>query len=144
MNLKKIDEVVQRARNAYLPFDGVLGVGHGPKRVGGIETDVWAIIVFVEKKLSPDNVKEGQLIPKSFNEYSTDVEEVRFSSEEFEADKSGHFEGRPMAEFLDWGKIHQLNIRQKKQEGEEPDTKKKTPPRKRKSNPPADLNTPVT
>jgi hypothetical protein len=143
MNLKKIEEVAQRARRAFLAFDGVLGVGYGPKRVRKKETDATAIIVFVEKKLSPDKVKEGQLIPKSFDEYMTDVEEVRFSTEEFEADKSGHYEGRPMAEFLDWGKIHQLNIRQKKQTRGGPDAKKKKKPAK-KGNPPADLNTPVT
>jgi hypothetical protein len=142
MNLKKMEEAAQRARKVFLAFDGVLGVGYGPKHVSKKETDCTAIIVLVEKKLPPEKVKEGQLIPKSFDEYATDVEEVRFSKEEFEADKSGHYEGRPMAEFLDWGKIHQLNIRQKKRTGSGPDAKKRKTGKK--GNPPADLNTPVT
>jgi hypothetical protein len=47
-----------------------------------------------------------------------------------------------MSEFLDWGKIHQLNLRQKKQEGKVPKSPKKKGGTER--NPPADLNTPVT
>lgn len=42
MNLKKMEEVAQRARRAFLAFDGVLGVGYGPKRVRKKETDATA------------------------------------------------------------------------------------------------------
>lgn len=140
MNVKYLESLAERARLSFLPFDGVLGVGYGPKRVKGKETEQTAIIVFVEKKLPPARVKSGQLIPRTFQEFPTDVEEVRFESWRGKRDPTGLYEGRPMGQFLDWGKIHRLNVEQKrrKERGRQPPKRGGNP-----RNPPADLNTPV-
>ena len=143
MNIKQMENIVQKARKEFLHYEGVLGVGYGMKYVKEKESDVQAIVVFVEKKLPPDKVRKGELIPKMFSEFATDVEEVRFDQERDAADGTELYEGRPMAEFLDWGKIHRLNLEQKKQVGKIPKSPKKTE-KETKKNPPADLNTPVT
>lgn len=143
LNTKRMENIAQKGREVFLQYDGVLGVGYGMKWIKQKETNVPAIVVFVEKKLPPKEVKRGELIPKKFSGFDTDVEEVRFDKEKDAADGTELYEGQPIAEFLDWGKIHQLNLRQKKQEGKNP----KSPKGKRggtNKKPPADLNTPVT
>ena len=141
MNIKNMEKIAQKARRLFLPYDGVLGVGYGVKRIKESETETPAILVLVQKKLPPEQVKQGELIPKTFLGFVTDVEEVRFSRERDKADGTGLYEGKPMAQFIDWGKIHRLNLEQKKQVEKTPrnSMEKKGTTR----NPPADLNTPV-
>jgi hypothetical protein len=116
MKVKEMEKVKQRAHEAFISFKGVLGVGYGLKRVEGKETRVTAVIVFVEKKLPKEEVREGELIPKSFEGFPTDVEEVIFDHEKFAKDETGTYEGDPMGQFLDWAKIHRLTEEQHKRE----------------------------
>jgi hypothetical protein len=143
MNIKQMETIANRARAIFLQYEGVLGVGYDYKYVKGKNSHQMAITVFVEKKLPPHDVKEGQLIPRTFMGFVTDVEEVKFNKEKDEKDGTELYEGRPMGEFLDWGKIHRLNIEQKKKQGHETKPKVKKG-KSSKKNPPADLNTPVT
>ena len=57
MNIKKMEQSVQKARDAFLEYDGVLGVGYGMKRIDGRPTETEAIIVFVESKRAADDVQ---------------------------------------------------------------------------------------
>lgn len=54
----------------------VVGVGHGIKEVGGIQTGTIAIMVLVKQKLSPDKLSQKHFIPKIINSMLTDVIEV--------------------------------------------------------------------
>jgi hypothetical protein len=54
----------------------VIGVGIGKKTVGGRETDVPAVIVFVVKKLPESLLKKRDIVPKALDDVKTDVVET--------------------------------------------------------------------
>jgi len=114
MNVKQLQRIAREAHAAFIPFRGVLGVGYGIKRVGDHPSGETAITVYVEKKLPPDQVPQGQLIPHTFGGLPTDVEEVRFDRDADRLENGEPYEGRGIGMFLDWGKIHRLNMRQQK------------------------------
>lgn len=117
MNARQIQQMLEKARDRFLPFEGVLGVGYGMKRTGGKETDTPCLVVFVEKKLPPEDVKRDEVLPTIFEDWLVDVEEVSLDRDQSMRDKSGHREGGGMTEYLDWGKIHRLNMEQKERQG---------------------------
>jgi hypothetical protein len=131
--IRKLKKIAESAHRQYIDNAGVLGVGYGYKRVGGKITDDLAVVFWVEKKLPSPHVAAGQELPKVYAGYPTDVEVVRLSGESGEDDTTGLNEGRPVAEFLDWGKIHRLNVVQK---GGEPGRPGKLTPGKGKPLPP--------
>jgi hypothetical protein len=59
-----------------LAIPNVVGVGHGFKKIGGIQTHYKAIIVLVKEKLTPDKLDENHVVPRIFNGMITDVIEV--------------------------------------------------------------------
>ena len=67
------DNVWMRARKEFLPFHGVVGVGWGPKLARGHVVTQNAIILFVERKLSAAEIRDGERIPPTFESYPTDV-----------------------------------------------------------------------
>jgi len=68
--------IKQAAEVELFALPGVRMVGFGFKWVGGVRTDVKAILVFVERKLCADEVPVGQMIPATFDALPTDVEEL--------------------------------------------------------------------
>ncbi len=117
MNARLIQQMVGKAREKFLSLDGVLGVGYGMKWIGGEETETPALVVYVEEKLAREAVPEDQLLPTTFEDWPVDVQEVSFDQERVMRDESGNREGGGMTEWLDWGKIHRLNMEQKERQG---------------------------
>ena len=52
-----------KAKEAFTPLKGVIGVGYGPKFVKGKLVSDDAIIVFVEKKLPNEDLLTNQKVP---------------------------------------------------------------------------------
>jgi hypothetical protein len=107
----EIDKAWHDARRSFLSFDGVVGVGWGPKLRDGRVVARQAIVVFVERKLSAGDVGEGQLIPAEFRGVPTDVRVPQLTpapvSERDEAEGGPPAEGcLPDVQWIDWPKIH--------------------------------------
>jgi len=71
--MENMDNLWLRARRAFLPFQGVVGVGYGPKLTHGKLVTRHAIIVLVERKLPIDRLREGERVPPTFEGVPTDV-----------------------------------------------------------------------
>jgi hypothetical protein len=119
---KALHEATERARATFLHYDQVIGVGYGPKLVRGRETTPHAIVVFVARKLAKSSVPKEQLIPPSFEGFATDVREPKLTvgSERKEFDpteppEDPNDECLTDHEWIDWGKIHRLNVEQRAQ-----------------------------
>lgn len=71
---------VQEAHEAdLLAKPGVHGVGIGYKSIGGQVTDQIAIVILVDRKLSPENLRAEDIVPPSVGGVPTDViEQARF------------------------------------------------------------------
>lgn len=67
-------EVPDEVRSRLMELENVIGVGVGPKRVGGEETDEMAVIVFVTEKVPEAELAPEDVCPKSV---SLDGEELR-------------------------------------------------------------------
>ncbi len=96
-----------KARKKFLPYDGVIGVGLGPKLRKGKVVSLDAIIVLVTKKLSMDEVPEGEQIPQFFEGFPVDVHVPRLELRG-EGKRGFEFEETEY-EWIDWGKIHRLH-----------------------------------
>jgi hypothetical protein len=101
-----IENVFLRARRAFLPFHGVVGVGWGPKLAHGKVVAENAIVVYVERKLPAGEIREGQHVPAAFEGHPTDVRVPRLTP-----DPKGPRDRCLTADvqWIDWQKIHQLN-----------------------------------
>ena len=102
-----------RARRAFLPYGGVVGVGYGPKYKAGKLAARYAIIILVERKLPPDDVPEGQLIPPSFEGIPTDVRVPQITRDTASADSGNKLQHSDHADiqWIDWPKIHRRRIK---------------------------------
>ena len=69
-------KTVERARWRLLGMNNVVGVGVGYKHVGLERTERPAIIVFVKKKETSDNLSREHLVPYKINGLETDVIEI--------------------------------------------------------------------
>lgn len=103
------------AREEFLPFQTVLGVGVGPKVTRGKVTAQEAIVVLVERKLRRREVPKGKLIPSSVAGFPTDVREPVLMVAPDQGRKSReqrHLQDwcRTDAQWIDWAKIHDLNV----------------------------------
>lgn len=67
------DNLWLRARRAFLPFYGVVGVGYGAQLTRGKLVTRDAIIVLVERKLPVNKLRDGERIPPTFEGVPTDV-----------------------------------------------------------------------
>jgi len=67
----------QRAREYFLQFDGVMGIGFGQKSKDGKFLPDICIVVFVKEKKETGQVPADQLIPPYFEGYPTDVMKVQ-------------------------------------------------------------------
>lgn len=122
---RSLQDAFTRGRAVFLQYDGVVGVGHGPKLKGRSRRVVSpeSIIVLVERKLPPSEVPEGQLVPPNFEGFPTDVREPVLSVEtpaEFDPnrppDDPSQGECLTDNEWIDWGKINELNARQRREQ----------------------------
>jgi hypothetical protein len=68
---------IRRASTDFLlTKPNVVGVAMGAKVTNGEVTDIPSVVVLVEKKLTPPELNEGDLIPRTIGEVDTDVVEV--------------------------------------------------------------------
>ncbi len=72
---ERIREIKTRAESDLLKIPGVTGIDIGYKKVGGRNTAILAIRVYVEKK---GDVAENQSIPSEIEGVPTDVIERKF------------------------------------------------------------------
>lgn len=112
------DNIWENARQAFLPFDGVVGVGYGPKVAGGEVVARQAIVVLVEKKLRVAKIAKGQHIPSAFQGLPTDVRVPRLTpdTQETGPPASGDWCLRDY-EWIDWPKIHRLRSEKRRGRG---------------------------
>ncbi len=107
----------RRASDKFLRFSTVLGVGVGPKVAQGRVTAREAIVVLVGKKLPRKDVPKRELIPPAFEEFPTDVCEpvlmIRRDSKR-RVERPGDW-CRTDAQWIDWMKIHRLNVAQQRE-----------------------------
>jgi len=77
--MAKVEEirVVKEKHGASLMAKkNVVGMGVGYKETKGVKTDRMALVVMVRKKVSPQELKEGDLVPAEIEGVVTDVIEV--------------------------------------------------------------------
>ena len=77
-SMSAIRAVKANQEDSILSLSGITGVDIGKKIVKGKVTDETSIRVYVEKKLAPKDVAEGQRIPKEIDGVKTDVIERRY------------------------------------------------------------------
>jgi len=66
--------VFEEARSLFMQFDGVLGMGLGPKERGQhINPHIPCLIVYVSEKKDLTQIPFYQIIPRAFRSVSTDV-----------------------------------------------------------------------
>jgi hypothetical protein len=108
------DSAWLRARRAFLPFHGVVGVGWGPKVTRGRVVTQNAIIVFVERKLPAAQIRNGEHVPLAFEGYPTDVRVPRLVP-----DATGPRDRCLTADvrWIDWQKIDRMWHEQHPQRG---------------------------
>lgn len=110
-----LQNVWLRARQTFLPFRGVVGVGYGPKVKGDEVVSRHAIIVLVAKKLPAREVPADQLIPSVFHGHPTDVREPRLTLHDDEIGEAG---GMPEDfcltdhQWIDAMKVHRMRLEQ--------------------------------
>lgn len=67
---------LEKAREYFSEFEGVVGVGFGQKNSGNVYKNDISIIVSVTEKKNEEDIPEKQRIPKSFDGFPIDVVEV--------------------------------------------------------------------
>lgn len=109
-----------RARELFIRFGTVLGVGVGPKVAGGQVTAREAIVVLVGRKLPARRVPRGELIPLVFEGFPTDVREPVLTVQPQRRAEKGRPHGPAKwcltgdARWIEWQKIHELNLAQQR------------------------------
>lgn len=73
---ERLRATLDAERERLLKLDNVIAVGAGYKETGGRITPTWAILVFVWRKVPPEQLAPGQLVPQECGGYPTDVIEV--------------------------------------------------------------------
>lgn len=108
-----IQEAFFQAKKQYIAYDGVLGVGIGPKIRNNSIIAQSSIIVLVERKLSKDQISKGQFIPPEFKGFPVDIRVPRLMIYEEERHRADQVCIETDYEWIDFGKIHQIHLRQK-------------------------------
>jgi len=109
----RFDNEWVRARRTFLPYNGVLGVGYGPKFKAGKLVARYAIIILVERKLPLNEVPEGQVIPSSFEGVPTDLRVPQITPEATSTDRRNElqYSDHTDIQWIDWPKIHRRRKR---------------------------------
>jgi hypothetical protein len=107
---REIDNIWHEARRVFLPFDGVVGVGWGPKLRDGKVLERQAIVIFVDDKLAAREIREGQFIPAEFQGVPTDVRVPQLTPAQIDGVTSDGKIPReqclPDVQWIDWPKVH--------------------------------------
>jgi hypothetical protein len=116
----QLHQVYLKAKNQFIKFEGVVGVGFGPKLRDNKEVVPEAIIIFVQKKLPKKEIPKGQLIPSVYQGFPTDVREPKLNikrGKNFNPNAPPDPEDECLTDYfwIDWQKIHELNKKQKRQ-----------------------------
>ena len=99
----KCVDVLDAARKKFLKYEGVIGVGYGPKETHGeVHDDRPSLVVYVREKKNIKQLKKPQIIPKEFMGVPIDVVVPGQR-------QSGHAHADSDFMWLDSGKIHELN-----------------------------------
>jgi hypothetical protein len=120
---RALQDAHRRAQEVFLRYPGVVGVGYGPKFTKGREVTADAIIVLVARKLAKSQVPKAELIPATFEGFATDVREPVLNINRGERADPNTPPDDPRQEcltdneWIDWGKIHELNLEQHRREG---------------------------
>ncbi|MBM7855187.1 hypothetical protein JOC37_001572 [Desulfohalotomaculum tongense] len=69
-------KALSKVRDKLLQQRNVVGVGVGHKEVRSMRTKQLSMVVLVEKKLPPENLKRGHIVPRKVEGIDTDVIEV--------------------------------------------------------------------
>jgi len=118
--IRRLTALAERAKERFLHFENVLGVGAGPIEKDGLLTGEWGIIVLVLEKLPRERVPEGQLIPSVFSGVRVDVREPRLTHERYKEflERNGieleHYDDLPDTFLVDPYKVHLINLRRQK------------------------------
>ncbi|MCY1719117.1 hypothetical protein OU798_02100 [Prolixibacteraceae bacterium Z1-6] len=136
-NRKELRSRYIEIRDKLIQYEGVLGVGLGEAEKDGKLTGETAIIVFVEKKLSKNQIKKGQQVEMSYRGVRVDVREPRLTPEaHFEFIKNNDLSERDAEENMDlfWVndvKLHHMYQKRRKKgdEGKTKETTSKDEPR---------------
>lgn len=84
-------ELLSSARETLMRFDGVVGIGIGPKQTNyRLDSEQTCFLVYVEEKKHAAALRANQFIPKQFAGIATDVVEV--GSRKIES--HNHFDNR--------------------------------------------------
>lgn len=71
----RIVEVRARHEAELLRYPNVVGVSTGMRTRGGVPTDEPCLVVYVERKLPPDQLAEGEQLPSELDGVCVDVVE---------------------------------------------------------------------
>ncbi|MTI82095.1 MAG: hypothetical protein FH758_14740 [Firmicutes bacterium] len=74
--MDKYFNVLSKFRNKYLQQDNVMGVGVGHKQVGNMRTKQMSMVILVEKKIPPEDLKRNHIVPRKLDGVDTDIIEV--------------------------------------------------------------------
>lgn len=117
-----------RAREAFMRYAGVLGVGVGSKLTGGEVTAGDSIVVLVDRKLPARQVPRGEQIPPVFDGFPTDVRQPVLT-----VPPQRPVKGRPHGppdwcrtgdvRWIEWPKIHELNLARQRTTPQKPTTR---------------------
>jgi len=102
------DAAFIKAMVRFLPYDGVIGVGFGPKLKKGKIMRSDAIVVLVTKKLKEEEVPKDQQIPQFYEGFPVDVQVPTLTITKPQ-EKKIRMALETEYEWIDWGKIHRIH-----------------------------------
>ena len=116
---KSLLNAYQSGKNSFLKIPGVVGVGIGNKIKGGVDTGNPSVVVFVYEKLPLAHIPARHRIAPTIGAFATDVRVPVLSIDRGQSfdphtPPSVEEELATDLEWIDWQKIHALNMQQKK------------------------------
>ena len=108
-----LQEVLKEARETFYKDDNVIGVGIGPRRVNKrVRKNEYALLVYVQQKLSEPALDPAKIIPKDFMGLKTDVIEP-LAPDASKTAVDYMTENHVMHDMgaIDWGRLHELTMR---------------------------------
>ena len=114
-----VASILEQAREEFYGDDNVIGVGIGPRRVGGeVRLDEPALLVYVLEKIPLADLEEERVIPEEFMGLGTDViEPIGPKAPTKAVDYIGEHYIMHDLGAVDWGRLHELAVAH----GEEPE-----------------------
>ena len=93
---------LEEAKKEFMKYDGVIGVGYGPKEKNEqLLEDEPSIIIYVQEKKTKSKISSGEMIPAEFKGVSTDVVVPGNRATQFYNDYDSRW--------IEWGVVHEGN-----------------------------------